>query len=306
MKLKSSSKRHFVGLGTVAFALLFVVFTAAIAQNLGTSQSLQVTPPSQELSADPGKTVTVKTTLRNPDKQSISVKTRIEDFTASGEEGQIALIDAGDYSLTGWTNISPATFTLGPGESQVVTATIRVPASAAGGRYGSFVFSVTPGTDDGGTALVAQEIASIFLMRIAGPVDEQLSLNEFKGPAFVQHAPVPLSMKFKNSGNIHVKTFGLVNVTGMFNRKVADIVVKPENVFPGSERVITTNIDTGFMIGPYTATAIMYYGTKNQAIDASTSFFVFPVKEAAIAAVVLFVLFLIRKRLRKAFKALFS
>lgn len=305
MKSKPSH-RYLIGLGVVSLAVLFVFFMGVLAQNLGSSQTLEVTPPSQEVAADPGRTITVKTTIRNPSRTSVSMKVRMEDFTASGEEGQIALTDAGDYSLTKWTNVSPATFTLAPGEAQQVTATIRVPASAAGGRYGSFVFSVTPGSSTSGEAVVSQEIASIFLMRIAGPVDEQLSLNEFKGPAFVQHSPVPLSMKFKNSGNIHVKTFGLVNVTGMFNRKVADIVVKPENVFPGSERIITTNIDTGFMIGPYTATAIMYYGTKNEALDATTTFFVFPVKEASVIAVVIFVFFLIRKRLRKAFKALFS
>lgn len=303
---RSSSLRYILVLGGITVLLLSFLFISASAQNPASQQALSVTPASQEVQADPGKTSKIKATIRNSSKQTLPIKVRVEDFTASGEEGQVALTSDSDYSVVGWTTITPNTLTLGPGESREINATIIVPAGAAGGRYGSFVFSVTPENAGTDAAKVSQEIASLFLVRINGPVNEVLSLNEFSAPQFSEQGPIPFSMTFKNSGNVHVKTFGLVNVTGMFNKKIADIVVKPSNVFPGAERVITASLDREFLIGPYTATAVMYYGSKNEAMNSTVSFFVFPVRTAGIALLVLVFVFFIRKRLRKAMKALFS
>lgn len=92
----------------------------------------------------------------------------------------------------------------------------------------------------------------------------------------------------------------------MFNKKVADIVVKPSNIFPGGARLVTATLDREFLIGPYTATAVMYYGSKNEAMNSTIGFFVFPVRKAGIAVLILVFIFLVRKRLKKALKALFS
>lgn len=305
MKLPIQRKYAAVLVSIVLISLSFL-FIKTSAQDADTSQGLSVTPASQEVSSDPGKTATVTTTIRNPSRHSLPIKVRIEDFTATGEEGQVALTSESDYSVTGWTQVTPNTFTLGPGKEQKVTAVIRVPKDAAGGRYGSFVFSVAPENATPGSAQVAQEIASLFLMRINGPVNEVLSLNKLSAPPFSEQGPIPFEMSFKNSGNVHVKTFGLLNVTGMFNKKIADIVVKPSNVFPGAERVITTSLDKEFLIGPYTATAVMYYGNSNEALNSTITFFVFPIRLVGIALLVLMFFWLIRKRLRKAMKALFS
>lgn len=304
--MKPLSLRHIALLSAIAIIALSLIYDRVSAQNPDSAQSLSISPASQEISVDPGSIGRIKATIRNSSRETLPIKVRVEDFTAAGDEGQIALTSDSPYSVAGWTTVTPRTFTLGPGQSQEINATVRVPQGAAGGRYGSFVFSVSPENDDPNSARVAQEIASLFLVRISGPVNEVLSLNKFEAPQFSEEGPVPFSMTFKNSGNVHVKTFGLVNVTGMFNRKVADIVVKPANVFPGAERVVTAELDKSFLIGPYTATAIMYYGSKNEALNASVTFFVFPVRKAGIVLLAVVFFWLIRKRIRKALKALFS
>jgi hypothetical protein len=50
----------------------------------------------------------------------------------------------------------------------------------------------------------------------------------------------------------------------------------------------------------------MYYGANNQNLTATTTFFVFPARIAAIILAILFIIFLMRKRLKKAGKALFK
>jgi hypothetical protein len=287
------------------FVLCFAfVRQYVIAANAG--QGLQVSPPSQEVSVDPGKTVTVTAKLRNPGNNTLPIKVSVEDFTAQGDEGAVAVGADSPYSITSWATVSPNNFSLAPGEEQVVTATITAPANAAGGHYGSFVFSVTPASTQKTSAAISQEVASLFLVRVNGPVTEKLTLKGLSAPAYSEFGPVPFTLDFTNEGNVHVKTFGLINVRDMFGNKVADVVVSGTNVFPGAERLIKAQLDKKFLIGSYTATATMYYGSQNQNLSAETSFIVFPTRIALIIIVILVILYLMRKRFKKATKALFK
>jgi hypothetical protein len=267
------------------------------------SQSLEVSPPTQEVSVDPGKTITVKAKLRNNTPKSLPITAKIEDFTAQGEEGQVALSSNSKWSVSQWTKITPSTFSLAGGEEQEVTATITIPKDAAGGRYGSFVFGVDTEKAPN-SASVSQQIASLFLLRISGKVDEVVRLDSFSAPRFQEFGPVPFSLSFANTGNVHVKPFGLISVTDMFGRKTADIVVKGSNIFPEATRVITASLHNKFLIGQYHATAVMYYGESNQSLVGTTSFVVFPVRIVAGIIILLVLFFILRKRLGRAFKAL--
>lgn len=298
--------RKLLGAGIFLFITAgFIIFSInAIAQNVFSGQTLEVSPPTQEIQANPGQRVTLKTKIRNRGKETLPILVRIEDFTAQGEEGQVALIDKGSYAVSSWTTIDPERFILKPNEDQEITATIQIPSDAGGGRYGSFVFGVEA-EKKGGQASITQEIASLFLMRISGEVNEQLNLLSIKTPSFSEFGPIPFELKFQNNGNIHVKTYGLINVVNMFGQRVADIIVPGTNIFPGASRLVKATLDKKFLIGNYTATAIMYYGSiKNQTITGSTSFFVFPVRLIAAIIIIIFFLYLIRKRLKKALRDL--
>lgn len=307
-KLRRMKKASWVLLYVILFVLLaslgITMRNYVTAQIPG--QSLEVSPPSQEVSIDPGKTVTIRAKIRNHSNDTLPMSVRIEDFTAKGDDGQVALSSNSPYSITSWTNVTPKTFSLAPGGEKEVTATITAPKDAAGGHFGSFVFSVTPEEGTKNAASVSQEIASLFLTRVSGPVNEKLALTSLNAPSYSEFGPVPLQLKFNNSGNVYVKTFGLINVTDMFGKKVADIVVPATNVFPQAERVVKANLNKQFLFGNYSATAIMYYGSQNETLTATTNFFVFPTRIAAIILIVLLLLFLMRKRLGKALKALFG
>ena len=283
----------------------FSLHSRAIAQNTG--QGLEVSPPSQEITVDPGKTSVVKAKIRNKSQTSLPIEVHLEDFTAKGNKGQIELTAESPYSIASWGTVSPKSFTLNPGEEQEVKATITVPRDAAGGHFGSFIFGAKPDKQKGNTTAILQEVASLFLVRVSGPVNEKLTIKSFSAPEYAEFGPVPFQITFANSGNVHVKTYGLINVTDMFGKKVADIVVPGENVFPNAERLVNASLDKQFLIGPYTATALMYYGSdKTQSLTSTTTFFVFPTKIALGITFLLFILFLMRKRFKKAGKALFG
>jgi hypothetical protein len=154
-------------------------------------------------------------------------------------------------------------------------------------------------------AAISQEIASLFLIDIAGPRDEKLAITGFSAPDFLEFGPVPFTIMFKNSGNVHLKAGGVIAVSDMFGRKVADVVQTPTNIFPGGERKISFKWNQQLLFGRYTAQAIINTnGTKNQTLTAETSFTVFPIRIAAIIVLAIVLVFLIRKRLSRAARAL--
>lgn len=278
-----------------------IVVSFAKAQPGIGGQSLEVSPPSQEISVNPGQTIQVKSKIRNRTSAQVTINARLEDFIASGDAGQVALTDKGPWAVTNWATLSPTTFTLDPNETKEVVASVSIPSTgAAGGRYGSFVFAIA-GKATPGNAALSQEIASLFLLDISGPKDENVTITSFTAPKFLEFGPVPFVLNYKNSGNVHLKTSGVIAVTDMFGRKVADVVQVGMNIFPGSERKVDVKWDTKMLAGKYTAFAIISTGgTKNKTITATTSFIVFPVRIAVVVVLVIALFYVLRKRILKA------
>ncbi|MFC1646978.1 hypothetical protein ACFL1A_01710 [Patescibacteria group bacterium] len=285
--------------------IISVTATLTKAQTPGQEQSLEVSPPSQELTTKPGETLIVSSNIRNRADKNLPIMVRIEDFVAQGDEGQVALVEKGPWAVSTWTSLSPTEFNLKPGEAKTVTATVQIPQTgAAGGKYGSFVFSVKGAESDSAAAL-SQEIASLFLIDIAGPKEENLVITTFNIPEFLEFGPVPIEITYNNSGNVHLHPHGVVAITDMFGNKVADVTQVGTNVFPQAERKVSFVWDKKFMIGRYSAMAIINSGgMKNTGLTATTSFVVFPIRIVLIIVVALIILWLMRKRLAKAMKAL--
>ncbi|HXC03496.1 MAG TPA: Fn3-like domain-containing protein, partial [Bacteroidia bacterium] len=184
MRIKSRTKHWIAIVPILSVLVLCILFIHQYVAAQVAGQGLEVSPPSQEVSVDPGKTVTVTAKIRNPGNNTLPIQVGIQDFTAQGEEGQVEITANSPYSITSWSKVSPNKFTLAPGEEQIVTATITAPSNAAGGHYGSFVFSVSPDSQQKNAAAVTQELASLFLVRVSGPVNEKLTLKSLSAPAY--------------------------------------------------------------------------------------------------------------------------
>lgn len=297
--------------GLIFFIFILVFWVVALwsrfsfAVDMISVQSMEVSPPSQEIKVDLGKQTLVKAKIRNKSFSEIKIKVRIEDFMASGQDGQVALVEKPESSIKNWSLLSTESFSLKPNESKEITAMITLPGGLVGGQYGAFVFSVVGDSPVAGEAALAQEVASLFLLRIDGEVKEDLVLTDFKVPKFKEFSPIPMEIKFKNSGNVHIKPFGIINVRNVFGKTVKDIVVKGEtNILPGATRIVRANLENKFLFGYYTAEALMNYGSKNESLSSTVNFVVLPVRLIGIALVVVFILYKGRKRLMKVWAAL--
>ena len=299
-------------LGLVVVSTIFSFSPHAYAQVAGVGQGVQLSPAIIELNAKRGGTYTLTVEVTNVTAGDLDYKVSTNDFTAKDESGAPKIVYSSSLppqiSVRTW--VSPVSdFHLGSHKAAKIEFHVTVPYNAEpGGHYGVLDFS---GTDthikQTGVGLTASA-GTLLLVKIAGEIKEQASVASFttenngKESNFFENAPVNFVTRVQNDGNIHVKPFGSIELKNMFGSVVATLPVNgsQSNVLPHSIRRFDSDYG-GYMIGPYTATVTLGYGTKGQALLASTTFWVVPYKLIATILLVLALLVFILRRTQIAY-----
>lgn len=297
-------------LTTLLFSYQLVLSQEEPADEKGVS----ISPITFELNSDPGDTLSNQVKIYNPTEFPQTVKMKVEDFTPVGEEGQVVLEepdgDSSTFSLASWTEIYPTELTLQPSEQQIVTFVINVPTNGEpGGHYGSIVALISGAQGEGTGTSISSKRGALLLLKVSGKITEELMIKEFSTKGFQETGPVDLTVRFENSGNVHVRPAGFVAITDLFGNKVAELEIPQNNVIPGSVRQANVTWEEERPIGYYTATLAANYGaTSKQTISATTTFIVFPWKIGLVVLVILviiiFILLKSRKRIKRATKVL--
>lgn len=308
-------RSRFTGLlfASLVIATTMLCSASTHAQSGSAAQGVELSPAIIELNAKPGGMYKLTIGVTNVTAGDLSYKVSIEDFTTKDETGSPKILRNSNLSprisVRTWVSSFVPTFHLGSHKSIAATFAVNVPKNAEpGGHYGVIDFS---GADtevkSTGVGLTASA-GTLLLVKVAGDVKEQASIASFytadssKESNFFENAPVNFVTRIQNTGNIHVKPFGSIELKNMFGSTVATLPVNgaESNVLPDSIRRFD-NRYADYMIGLYTATLTVGYGTKGEAIMASTTFWVIPYKLiATILLVLAFVVFVFR-RLQKAY-----
>jgi hypothetical protein len=280
----------------VMFAAASVAYAAASPapaappQSNSPGQGLEISPPVIELSANPGQTITTQVRLRDVTAGELIAKGEVDDFGAGGDEnGQPKLLlnetGASRYSLKYWVGAVP-NLVLAPQQLVSNTITIHVPANAEpGGHYGVVRFTGVPPSLQGTGVALAASVGSLILLRVNGPVTEQLNVAEFstyqKGvkTSFFEAGPVDFLVRLKNTGTVHEMAKGNITVKNWFGKSVAVLNVNANggNVLPDSIRRFQATMSQKKLFGHYTANlSLTYAGTKT--LTATYGFWVIPWK----------------------------
>ena len=185
---------------------------------------INISPLTFELTANPGDVLTNKLKVYNPTENIIGIKMEVEDFTVTGEMGEVIIepAETETYSLAAWITTEPIEFTLGPREQKFVNFTLKVPENAEpGGHYGSVLASTVGaiGEEVIGTT-IAQKVGALVLLTVAGEIKESLLVKEFSAPSFLEYGPVPFIIRFENTGTVHVRPRGFIVITDWRDKKV--------------------------------------------------------------------------------------
>lgn len=292
-----------------AVAALFIF--AMPAKAVDGSTSISISPLTFDLAANPGDTVTNELIVRNSGTDPVTIAVETQDFVATGEEGEVTLTDdKSTYSLASWVQVDMGQFTLEGGKQQRVKFEIRIPYNAEpGGHYASVYEHISPTIGNATTGSgVGQKIGSLLLLKVAGVTNETANVETFKTTQNIfEHGPVDFNIRIKDTGSVHIKPKGIIAITDIFGKKVADVTVDQRNVLPGAIRHMTATWTDVPMFGKYTATLLTYYGIDNKQLSAATTFWIIPWKVLLVWGGVIIlaavVIWLLRDRIKSAIQA---
>jgi len=279
-------------------AVAFAVFVALLVNPHASAQStksdaantIKVTPVRTDIEILPGDKKTVQVTVTNLTDTTVSVAPYTNDFVAGDDRGTPALILDSDkfapsHSLKRFMGPLSAA-TIPAKQSKTFNVVITVPESAqAGGYFGAVRFAPSD-PDGGGQVNLSASVASLILLTVPGDIVEKLRLDSFDiqqngntGNSFRTPDNLQVSFAFENQGNLQIGPFGRVSVKkgdkvvfeSDFNNKDPRDVILPD-----SSRRWEIPFKDIEAFGHYDVVATFTYGTTNQTIEVTKSFWVIP------------------------------
>ncbi len=204
--------------------------------------ALNVTPPVISLAATPGASTTAELTVRSAALQDVKVVAAgLGQTTDGGFQPIEAAQDASPYSARSMITVSPQSFRMQPGDSQIVKVTVNVPTGAGDGtRYAILKITSTPvsgtenvgfGTELGVSSLITltntsqTKTGSIRALAVGKPVAGQ---------------PLVVTGTIVNTGNSHYgATPNPVNAIATLTNANGDVVTSGKTVLTGNSIVPT-------------------------------------------------------------------
>lgn len=236
--------------------LLLLSLLVCIAVPARAQISAQVWPSKVTREAEPGKPLTQDVLITNRSSVVAVVRVRTMDWTLS-QGGDLQLLPFGttSHSLATCMTVTPTTFSLEPGESRTVTASLTMPSDGEPTRWG----------------LILQEIRSTLPHRGVGP----LAVGELGTTVYLTRSPEesaraeltaldvtpqgPDSMRVRvslqNNGQRHLYAGGNLQLEDDHGSAVRTGTFDKGVVLPGSVRDFTWTCAGSLHPGHYKVTA---------------------------------------------------
>ena len=293
----------------------------ACAQEQMISQTLSVSPTLFEMQANPSQSWTSTLRVINVNDYPLTVYPQPVNFASNGEDGRGDLLpifssETQGKTLAEWITVPTDPVIIEPQGTAEIPVAVKIPDDASpGGHYAAILVGTKPPveTSDLSQVQTAQFVTALFFVRIAGDVIEAGDIREFTAEkAVVKKPEVSLSMRFENTGNVHVQPQGDIKIFNMWGKERGYIPINQQthfgNVLPQSIRKFsfTWTGDTGaYDIGRYKAVATLGYGDDGKKFVTSTTYFwVIPYTTILVSLLILFIgikisLWLIRRYINR-------
>lgn len=216
-----------------------------------------MTPMSQRFRLEPGQTYTGKVKVINPtdSTQDLSYKAYVAPYGVSGEAYEDDLSKETSYNqIKDWIKIENPSGTLKPNDTKEISFSINVPENApAGGQYAAIVVRRDDAGGEAKEGVAVKdvfEMASIVYAEVNGETKHEGEILENNVPGFVANAPITLSAKLSNMGNVHENATIVIKATDFFTGNVivdgnAEEEYYSEIVLPETTRLVVRDINEG-------------------------------------------------------------
>lgn len=311
----------------IIFFLLAFLFLPVNKTNAA-SISLGVFPPIIQVNATPPADVQSPLSIENNSDQDLHVKIELRPFVPSDQEdGQIKYVDQKDANFADPLilqrvkiydgDVETLEFDMNPGQKKDLNLRIIIPKdSPQADYYFSVVFLSSPKDFRGQSASQnLTGIASNVLLAV-GQGEITGNVQEFSVPLLVENAPVPFTVRIKNTSNHFITPRGEIVISNIFGQKVGRINLLETNIlaqsvrnipssdFIDEEKPLPDNIaaywSDKFVLGPYRATLNLALSDKGPVFSQTILFLAFPFKLAAglIISLLLLIYIIVRVKSR--------
>ncbi|MCA9362709.1 hypothetical protein KC851_00075 [Candidatus Kaiserbacteria bacterium] len=260
-----------------------------------------VGPGRAEIEVSPGETVIQEISVTNRISANRIFEIEVEDITGSADGSSAVSLtgsERGPYSIRDYISFPKDSFTLDLGERARIPITITVPPDAEpGGYYGSVLIStLQAGAEQVGAvprSPIVARVGSLIFLRVKGEAvvaGETQSLDLLADKFWYESGPIELGILYENTGSVHVNPYGELSVTNMFGEEVGFVELEPWFVLPNSLRIREITWDREFLLGRYTARALVNRGYEDIVDEVSVSFWVLPWKIVGGVFLILFII----------------
>jgi hypothetical protein len=251
---------------TIWVLVLMLVLGGALAASPARAQvTIGVSPSIVELSVPAGGEGSV----------DLSVNAEsAEPFDATVEV--VPLDDRVDSSLSvpEWLTVSQSSITLEPGQSAVITVTIKVPEDQpSGARYAGVAITIGGGDAEGTTAAISGRLLVPLLMIVEGEggIERTAEVERF-APVLELDGRLGFRALVRGTGNVHVSASGLAIVTLEDGADYGTLDFVQTRVYPGRAALLSTTTTLPVQAGTaFNASAEVEYGADDPA-TADTAF----------------------------------
>ena len=261
--------RCFKNLVSVRSAVLIFLIVAFFIPYL-ISNAVTVGPVKLEISADPGDVVRGELFLMNDEKETKIFSPVFEKFIE--EEGTKKFISE-KADLATWFEINYP-ITLNSLEGRNIPFVLRIPEDASpGGHFAVIWWSA--GSPEAGQVSIVTRAGILVYLRVSGDIKEQGQILEFttqNKKKFFSSSPINFAINFENTGNVHLKPKGEIQIKNIFGgtKTIIDVNKKDLSILPQSKKTLQEQWEfSGFLFGPYKANLKLVYGETQQEVQKS-------------------------------------
>lgn len=215
----------------------------------GEFKGLMISPASNRIELGNGEVYTGEMSVKNSTDADMDVEMSVGSYSIENSNyGSPNYDSESKYSvIKDWIRLDKETFTLAPGESQIVTYTINTPADPPSGmQYATIFASTTPDSEIEGTGITATSRIGLVLSALMkdGETIQQSSIQDEKIAGYQPTSPLKASFSVKNEGNVGADVTYQMTVKSAINgTEVYKSDQDSSSVYPDSTRTFSVSWD---------------------------------------------------------------
>lgn len=258
------------------------MYSTTLENKTEASSGITVTPSIASIDLKTDKPI-VELIYKNSTTTEIELDLSARDFKDLSEGYKVQILDDNDaknykYSLSSWITFENSVVLLQPGESKTTKIFIDQSRLSPGGHYASIQAEIKQSRITKENVSIKGILSSLLFVRAStGKEIEEMNIEDAtKGNGLF--FPTDITIQLKNSGNVELSPYGLIEVYNPFNKIVSkgymnqgSNITLPETLRSYSVPLIKPN---GILLpGYYEVKITIRYGKTDRQITKTIKFF---------------------------------